>query len=178
MSDPILPPEVLAVGFPKLDDAQVNALESVGTRRRLADHEFLFHTVDTDLSLFVLLSGEVEIFDLHNGRENLVVVSGPRDFVGDVSMLIGGAAVISARCRGEVELIEVTARELRRVLAEMTLVSTPIVHAFMARRARLESGAAAAPSGWRLLSATARWPSSASTTCWGLMLDITGSPFQ
>ena len=140
MNDLILPPEVLAAGFPKLDDAQVNALESVGTRRRLADHEFLFHTGDTDLSLFVLLSGEVEIFDLHNGQENLVVVSGPRDFVGDVSMLIGGAAVISARCRGEVELIEVTARELRRVLAEMTLVSTTIVNAFMARRARLESG--------------------------------------
>ena len=38
------------------------------------------------------------------------------------------------------ELIEVSAHNLRRVLAEMTLVSEPIVRAFMARRERLESG--------------------------------------
>jgi thioredoxin reductase (NADPH) len=140
MDDTDFPPELKAVAFPKLGDAQVSALASVGTRRTLADGAFLFHTGDTTLSLFVLLSGEVEIFELHNGRENLVVVSGPRDFVGDVSTLIGGAAVISARCRGAVELIEVAAHDLRRVLAEMTLVSEPIVRAFMVRRSRLEAG--------------------------------------
>ena len=42
-------------------------------------------------------------------------------------MLTGGAAVVSARTRGDVELIEVHAPSLRRVLAEMTLVSEPIV---------------------------------------------------
>ncbi len=140
MDQPAPSPEFLAVAFPKLDDAQVAVLEKFGQRRQLADREFLFHTGDTDLSLFVLLAGEVEIFDLHNGQENLVVVSGPRDFVGDVSMLIGGAAVISARARGAVELLEVPAAGLRRVLAESTLVSEPIIRAFMARRERLEGG--------------------------------------
>ena len=133
-------PEFLAVAYPQLDDAQVAALEGVGVRRRLADHEFLCHTGDTNLSLFVLLSGEVEIFNLLNDQENLVRLSGPRDLVGDVAVLIGGAAVMSARCRGEVELIEVTAPVLRRVVAEMPLVSTPIMRAFMARRQRLEEG--------------------------------------
>lgn len=140
MNNSELSPDFLAVAFPKLDDAQVAALDDVGVRRRLADREFLFRTGDTNLSLFVLLSGEVEIFDRHDGQEKLVVVSGARDFVGDVAVLVGGAAVISARCRGEVELIEVAAPMVRRVLAEMTLVSTPIMHAFMARRKRLEEG--------------------------------------
>ena len=93
-------PEFLAVAFPKLDDTQVAALDGVGTRRQLTGGEFLFRTGDTDLSLFVLLSGEVEIFDLRNGQENLVVVSGPRDFVGDVAMLIGGAR-LSAPVAGQ-----------------------------------------------------------------------------
>jgi thioredoxin reductase (NADPH) len=140
MYDSDLSPEALAAAFPKLDDAQVNALDGVGARRRLAGGDFLFHTGDTDLSLFVLLAGEVEIFDLHQGVENLVVVSGPRDFVGDVSTLIGGAAVISARCRGEVELIEVPAARFRRALSEMTQISETIVGAFMARRESLERG--------------------------------------
>ena len=135
-----LSPDAYAEAFPKLDDRQVAALEKAGVRRWLGDREFLFRTGDTDLSLFVLLAGEVEIFDLHGTQENLVTVSGPRDFVGDVSMLIGGAAVISARAKGAVELIEVKAPDLRRVLAEMTLVSEPIMRAFMARRARLEKG--------------------------------------
>ncbi len=140
MKDSDLETDFLTIAFPKLDDTQLATLGTVGTRRQLADGEFLFHTGDTNLSLFVLLVGQVEIFDLHNGQENLVALLGPRDFVGDVSMLIGGTAVISARCRGAVELIEVSAHNLRRVLAEMTHVSEPIVRAFMARRKRLEAG--------------------------------------
>ena len=84
MNDSDISPDILAVAFPKLNDAQVAALDGVGVRRRMAGGEFLFHTGDTQLSLFVLLSGEVEVFDLHGSVENLVVVSGPRDFVGDV----------------------------------------------------------------------------------------------
>ena len=138
--DPNLSPEFLARAFPKLDNAQVAVLERVGQRRQLAGGDFLFHTGDTDLSLFVVLAGEIEIFDLHDGRENVVVVLQSRDFIGDVSMLIGGAAVLSARCRGAVEVLEVTAHHLHRILAESTLVSEPIMRAFMARRERLEQG--------------------------------------
>ena len=53
---------------------------------------------------------------------------------------MGGAAVISARAKAEVELIEVPAHTFRRVLAEMPSVSETIVRAFMVRRERLEAG--------------------------------------
>jgi thioredoxin reductase (NADPH) len=140
MADFELSPEQLAAAFPKLNDAQVAALDAIGTRRHLPDRAYLFHTGDTDLSLFVIVAGEVEIFDVHSGVENLVVLSVARDFVGDVSTLMGGAAVISARCRGAAELIEVPAHSLRKAMAEMTLVSEPIVRAFMIRRKRLVAG--------------------------------------
>ncbi len=132
--------DLLRAAFPKLDDSQIAVLERAGTRRQCSGGEFLFRTGDVDLSLYVILAGEVEVFGLHDCEETSVVVSGPRDFVGDVSMLVGGAAVINARCQGAVELIEVRHRELRRVLAEVTFVSEPIVRAFLARRARLEAG--------------------------------------
>jgi thioredoxin reductase (NADPH) len=140
MHDLVSADDLLRVAFPKLDDTQIAVLERAGTRRQFANGDFLFRTGDVDLSLYVILSGEVEIFGLSDRQETSVVTSGPRDFVGDVSMLIGGAAVISARCQGAVELIEVRHRELRRVLAEVTFVSEPIVRAFLARRARLEAG--------------------------------------
>ena len=140
MSDTESSPEYLAAAFPKLDDAQLAVLERVGARRRLSDRDYLYRTGDTDLSFFVVLSGQVEIFDVHDGLENVLAVEGPREFAGDVSVLMGGAAVICARCRGAVEVLEVPGRKLRHVLAETTLVSEPIMRAFMARRERLESG--------------------------------------
>lgn len=123
----------LADAFPALDDFQISALAGVGKRRRLADREFLFHTGDTDVSLFVVHSGEVEILEPRNGWERPVGVSGARHFVGDVAVLVGGAAVVSARCRGEVVAIEVASPGLRRAMANLALVSKPIMRAFMAR---------------------------------------------
>ncbi len=133
-------PESNAVAFPRLDDEQMAMLEKVGQRRTLKGGEPLFHTGETDLSLHVMISGEAEVYDVHDGTENIIAVAGPREFLGDVSMLTGGAAVVNARTRGDVELIEIDAANLRVVLAEMTQVSEPIVRAFIARRERLETG--------------------------------------
>lgn len=140
MHDLVSADDLLRVAFPKLDDAQIAVLDRAGTRRQCAGGDFLFRTGDVDLSLYVILAGEVKIFGLHDCEEASVVVSGPRDFVGEVSMLVGEAAVINAPCQGTVELIEVRHHVLRRVLAGVTFVSEPIVRAFLARRARLEAG--------------------------------------
>src|SRR5205807_881216 len=63
---------------------------------------------------------------------------GPRDFVGDVAMLMGTAALASARGKAEEsEILEVPAAAIRRALAELPGVSEPIVRAFIMRRQRL-----------------------------------------
>jgi thioredoxin reductase (NADPH) len=128
-----------SVAFPKLDDRQLAMLEPLGARRVLGRGELLFKAGQRDLPLAVVLRGEIEAFESRDGQEQILATAGPRDFVGDVSMLMGTAALASARGKGEEsEILEVPAARLRQALAELPGVSEPIVRAFIMRRKRLQ----------------------------------------
>jgi thioredoxin reductase (NADPH) len=128
-----------SIAFPKLDDSQLAMLEPLGSRRKLRNGELIFKAGQRDLPLVVILCGEVEIFEARDGQEQILATSGPRDFVGEVGMLTGTAALGSARAKGdESEILEVPADRLRQALAELPGVSRPIVQAFIMRRRRLE----------------------------------------
>lgn len=125
--------------FPKLDDRQLAMLESLGSHRILRRGELLFKAGQRELGMTVILRGAIEAFDLRDGQEQILATAGPRDFLGDVSMLMGTAALASARCvADETEILEVPAPRLRQALAELPGVSGPIVRAFIMRRLRLE----------------------------------------
>src|SRR3954469_16243108 len=81
-----------SVAFPKLDDRQLGMLEPLGARRILRRGEFVFKTGQRDLGLTVVLRGEIEVYESRDGQEQILGTAGPRDFVGDVSMLKGTAA--------------------------------------------------------------------------------------
>ena len=128
-----------SVAFPKLDDAQLAMLEPLGTRRILRRGEFMFKAGQRDVSLTVVLRGAVEAFESRDGEEQMLATAGPRDFVGDVGILMGTAVLASARGQAEEsEILEVPARRLREALAELPGVSEPIVRAFIMRRQRLQ----------------------------------------
>ena len=127
-----------SIAFPKLDDRQLAMLEPLGTRRILRRGEMLFKAGQRDLGLTVILRGEVEVFESRDGQEQILATSGQRGFVGDVSMLMGTAALGSARGKAdESEILEVPADRLRQALVELPGVGDPIVRAFIMRRQRL-----------------------------------------
>jgi thioredoxin reductase (NADPH) len=128
-----------SIAFPKLDDRQLALLEPLGRRRILRRGELLFKAGQRDLGLTVILRGELEVFESHEDHEQILSNPGPRDFVGDVGMLMGTAALASARGKAEEsEILEVPADRLRQALAELPSVSKPIVRAFIMRRQRLQ----------------------------------------
>src|SRR5438876_204099 len=127
-----------SIAFPKLDDRQLAMLEPLGSRRVLRRGEMLFKAGQRDLGLTVILRGELEVFEARDGEEQILGTPGPRDFVGDVAMLMGTAALASARGKAdESEILEVPAAAVRQALAELPGVSEPIVRAFIMRRQRL-----------------------------------------
>jgi thioredoxin reductase (NADPH) len=126
------------IAFPKLDDRQLAMLEPLGVRRIVRRGELVFKAGQRDLGLTVTLRGELEAFESRDGQEQILATSGPRDFIGDVAMLMGTAALASARGKAEEsEILEVPAARLRQALAELPGVSEPIVRAFIMRRQRL-----------------------------------------
>jgi thioredoxin reductase (NADPH) len=128
-----------SIAFPKLDDRQLAMLEPIGTRRIVRRGELVFKAGQRDLGMMVILRGELEVFELRDGQEQILASSGPRDFVGEVAMLMGTAALASGRGKAdETEVLEVPAVRLRQALAELPGVSQPIVRAFIMRRQRLQ----------------------------------------
>ncbi|HWF19374.1 MAG TPA: FAD-dependent oxidoreductase [Verrucomicrobiae bacterium] len=131
--------ETESIAFPKLNDRQLAMLEQLGSRRILKRGELVYKAGQRDLGLTVVLRGAVEVFDSLDGQEQILANAGPRTFVGDVAMLMGTAAVASARGNAdESEILEVPADRLRKALAEIPNVSEPIVRAFIMRRKRLQ----------------------------------------
>jgi thioredoxin reductase (NADPH) len=128
-----------SIAFPKLDDRQLAMLEPLGRRRVVRRGELVYKAGQRNLGLTAVLRGELEVFESRDGQEQILATSGPRGFIGDVTMLMGTAALASARGKAdESEILEVPADRLRQALAELPGVSEPIVRAFIMRRRRLK----------------------------------------
>lgn len=126
------------IAFPKLSDEQLALLEPLGTRRRLRRGDLVYKAGQREFPLTITLEGEIEAFENRDGVEQILATSHGRDFLGDVSMLMGTSALASARVKtDEAEVLQIPAPQLRRALAELPLIGEPIVNALIMRRRRL-----------------------------------------
>jgi thioredoxin reductase (NADPH) len=141
-----------SIAFPKLDDHQLSLLKPLGERRVLKHGELVYKAGQRDLGLTIVLRGEIEVFELRDGTEQILATAHERDFIGDVAMLQGTSALASSRViSSESEILHVPAAELRRAFAEIPGVSGTIVNALIMRRRRLRRDREFA--GMRVLSA-------------------------
>ncbi|MCW1912166.1 cyclic nucleotide-binding domain-containing protein [Luteolibacter sp. GHJ8] len=102
-----------SIAFPKLDDHQLSLLEPLGTREIVRAGEVVIRAGSRDCPMVVVLEGELEAYESRDGIEQILAAPGPRDFVGEVSMLNGTAAIASIRGRAEkTEVLSIPASEL------------------------------------------------------------------
>jgi thioredoxin reductase (NADPH) len=128
-----------SIAFPKLDDRQIAQLEPLGKRRKLQRGEILSSAGQRDLGLAVVINGQLEAFENRDGKELILACPGPRDFVGDVSMLTGNASLVTVRAKAEEsDVLLIGAVELRRALSELPGLGEVIVSALIMRRKRLQ----------------------------------------
>src|SRR6266566_9889091 len=135
--------DLRAVAFPKLDEAQMAALERcVGVSlKQYHAGEKLFEVGDRDFKFFVIKSGEVEILDESGETPKTITIHRPGEFTGDVAHLTGRPSVVSAVARVDCEVYEVSAEGVREVLNRCPDLGDIILQAFIARRQLLrESG--------------------------------------
>ena len=128
------------LAFPVLTPPQIEALRGCGTLRAVSAGEILFQEGDRGFCFYVVIAGSVEIVETSTGAAKLVTVHGPGQFSGDVDMLSGRAALVTARVAESGELIEIHAAALRKAVADFPQIGEIIVKAFLARRALLISG--------------------------------------
>src|SRR4051794_6173998 len=114
------------IAFPKLHDRQLAMLEPLGSHRKVRRGEFVFKAGQRDVGLSIILAGEVEVFESRDGQEQILATMGPREAIGDVSMLMGTAALANARSTAEeTELLEIHFMQMRKAMAELPTIAEP-----------------------------------------------------
>lgn len=127
------------VAFPVLTEDELSCLQKLGEVRHFTDGELLVEYGEKDHSFFAIKSGAVAIVDSSSGTPRDVVVHTAGTFTGDVDVLTGRPAVISAIARGNCDVIEITACRIRGMLGEVPTLSDKLLDAFQARRQLLEA---------------------------------------
>src|SRR5512143_4328837 len=115
------------LAFPKLSDPEVESLAGLATICSFKDGELIFQAGQRGLPFYVVASGAIAIVDESADVPKTVVVHGPREFTGDVSLLTDRPAVISAYARGDTRAYCVSQGELRKVIQEIPDLSDKLL---------------------------------------------------
>ena len=138
-------PDILRLGKPTLTDAQWARLKTFGEPHDVAEGEYLFRAGDLDYDMILVDSGEVQIVRdaLSWVDETVVGTMGPRSFVGELALLNGQGAFLSARATKAGRMLRVNRASLRLLMAEDDELCDLVLHALWARREMLRRGPAA-----------------------------------
>src|SRR5215468_3744495 len=85
----LVSPERLQLLPPKLTDEQLATLKSHGVTEQTSLGQILATAGDLTYDLMVVLDGEVECSDIHDGRRRALLLHGPRDFIAELDLLTG-----------------------------------------------------------------------------------------
>lgn len=134
------------VQSPTLTDAQWERLCAFGSEAEaVTAGEYIFRSGDRDYPLILVESGGVEIVRdaLRWMGEEVLATMGPRRFVGELGLLNGQSAFLSARATEDSSIRRVSRPDLRKLMAEDDELSDIVLHALWARREALRKGPAA-----------------------------------
>jgi CRP-like cAMP-binding protein len=140
---PVLPPDVL------------EELSEFGERREPAAGDELYRAGQSNSDFFVLIDGEVEVVRDHESQE-LIVVYAPGQFVGELVLVTGQHAVLTARSTQNGTALVIPRDSFRRLMATKPTISDDIVGALIARRRR--SGQPRPPRRFRSSVRASRQP--------------------
>jgi thioredoxin reductase (NADPH) len=164
---------------PVLDAAQLRMLRRYGNEREVAAGDVLFADGDETYDLIVPLAGTASIIEGYGQPGATIVASyGPSEFLGEIGMLTGQRAFLSAVATSAGRVLAVPVAQLRQVMAQEPDLSDLILRTFLLRHSILMSrgtgltliGSRFDPDTRRLLEVLAR-----NRVLWN-WLDLEASP--
>lgn len=129
----------------RLTDAQWQKLIAHATPRDVARGDYVFRSGERDYPMVLVESGEIEVVRdaLRWVGEEVVATMGPRSFAGELGLLNGQSAFLSARATVPGRVWFLARPDLRRILAQEDELGDAVLHALWARRELLRRGPAA-----------------------------------
>jgi thioredoxin reductase (NADPH) len=124
--------------FPRLGEEVLGVLAAAGERRAMVAGEILFRAGDPASDFFVVLDGAVAVVDGYGlPTERVIGVHGEKRFVGELNLVTGQPAYLTAVVQQPGEAIALSREQLRDVVSANQQLGDVIVNAFIARRSLL-----------------------------------------
>jgi thioredoxin reductase (NADPH) len=128
--------------FQVLLPADLEMLDTYGTRRPITRGEYLYRAGDHSYDFYVILSGSVDIVTGTGATERVIATHGQGGFLGELNLLTDLRVFVSARVAESGEALVVPRKELQELIATRAGLGDTILSAFLARRSILLDGAA------------------------------------
>ncbi|HEX6519738.1 MAG TPA: FAD-dependent oxidoreductase [Streptosporangiaceae bacterium] len=113
-------------------------LRGYGNERDVAAGDVLFADGDLTFDLIVLLAGTADIIEGYGHPGASVVASfGPSEFLGEIGMLTGQRAFLSAIATSAGQILTIPVDQLRRIMAQEPGLSDLILRTFLLRHSIL-----------------------------------------
>ena len=123
---------------PVLDVAQVEVLRSYGGEHEMAAGDVLFADGDVTYDLIVLLAGEARIVERRGQPgETVIATYGRSQFLGEIGLLTGQRAYLSAVASTAGRVLRVPVEQVRVVMAQEPGLSELILRTFLLRHSIL-----------------------------------------
>ncbi len=128
--------------YPRLTDAQIESLQRSGELRPTRTGDVLFRAGDADYPFVVVLDGAVALLEGRDGETSVLGIHGRGRFLGEIGLLTGQAAFVSAVVREAGAVLLVPVARLRLLVSDDATLGDLILRAYMLRRSELiEMGA-------------------------------------
>ncbi len=124
--------------FPSFPPDVLLELSEFGERRELAAGDALYRAGEARWDFYVVIEGEVEVVR-EDETQQLVVVYGPGQFVGELGLLTGQRTYLTARATREGVVLVILHDEFRRLMATKPTISDTIFGALIGRRETLRT---------------------------------------
>src|SRR5215467_1071978 len=120
--------------FPRLSEAELGEIASLGERCRFDEHEPLFSVGDYPYNSFVIISGRVRSVDISTGERVVCVRFGAGYFTGDIDLLTRRPAPLSVEADTGVEAIRLTPKQLRILFTRRPQLGEKLWRSYQRRR--------------------------------------------
>src|SRR5664279_924163 len=123
--------------FPTLTAEQIDRARPYGRVRPVAVSDIVFEAGDSHISMFILLSGKLDILQIHKDGERLITTHHPGAFTGEINMISGRRSLVRARVAEAGTFLEISPDNLRTLIAKDAELSEVFMRAFILRRLAL-----------------------------------------
>ncbi|HEX3612575.1 MAG TPA: FAD-dependent oxidoreductase [Sporichthyaceae bacterium] len=128
----------VAGAYPRLSDDEIATLARYGQHRRLTDEEVLFREGEPTRELLVILEGRVAVVTGYGLPDQQTIgVHGPRRFLGELALLGGQPAFVTAVAVESGEVLAVPVDRMPDLMGEDPRLGDTILRAYLVRRSLL-----------------------------------------